>query len=147
MHHGEHRRVHADSERKRERRNDRERRRAPERAGREAEILAQSLEPDAAPHLARDFLHVSHVAELASRRGLSVAARFAARHAIAHGHLEVGPNLVVEVEVALRASPQKPKDAHRSAVAGRITPAIAVERSSHFDRSTASCLRPAAVSL
>lgn len=148
MHDGEHRGVHADAKRERERRDDRERRCTQQRTRGVGEVLAQSFEPHAAPHLARDFLHVSHVAELAPRRGLGVAARFATRHAIAHRHLEVDADLVVQIEVALRASLPEP-EAHvsDSAVGGFMTPAIAAERSSHLDRSTASCFRPAAVSL
>ena len=147
---GEHRRVRADAERERERRDDREARCAAERSKGEADVLDQSLEPHAAPHLARHFLHMADVAELAPRRGFGIARRFAACDAIAYRHGEVRADLVVEIRVATVAPlPGKFGKSHDSpsATGGRMTPAIAAESCSHFERSTASCLRPAAVSL
>ena len=87
------------------------------------------------------------VAELAPRRGGRLFRRFAALDSLGDGHGEVGANLVVEVGVPSGAGSERPLHDSPSVTGGCIKPAIACESCSHLERSTASWLRPAGVSL
>jgi hypothetical protein len=145
---GEHRRVRADPERKRENGDGREERRASQRTYRVAEVERETLEPHPAPGFARRFFNVRNITELAPGGGECVVRRLAARDAIGDGHREVRADLFIEQVVSLvaRVRPGKPHDSP-SGCGGCMMPAMAWVNCSHLLRSSASCLRPAAVSV
>src|SRR6185436_10272057 len=91
--------------------------------------------------------HVTDIAELATRCGDCIVGSLAARDAVCRGHGEVSSDLVVEVDIARIARRFRWASHDSPSASGvRMTPAIAAVSCSQRVRSTASCLRPAAVS-
>src|SRR5439155_2659141 len=89
----------------------------------EACVLQQSIDGTPAPHLARDFLDRSDVAELAAYSGRGLVGAFTALDAIARSHLEMTADLLMEVVVS-PATPEWESHLHlyseRSAIIGSI---------------------------
>ena len=88
-------------------------------------------------HAARHFFDERDVAELAKRVGARFFRRFAALDAPRGFSLQVKRNLVLEILVIIR---------HHEPSTGSITWPMTATSRCHFDRSTASCFRPAGVS-
>src|SRR5262249_24020664 len=103
-----------------------------------SDVLRGAFEPALPPHVARGFLNLRQIAELAPRGRVGVARRLSTGDAIGGGHLKMRPEFFPEFVVAV---------SHDSLVSGfERTPAIASTSFCQRDRSEASWRRPAAVS-
>ena len=99
VHDLEERRVRADPEREREDRDQREAGIAAEETQRVAHVLRGVLEPASAPDVARRFLDLREVAQLAARGGGGVPRILPARDAVGRGHPQVRLELFPELGV------------------------------------------------
>ena len=104
----EQRGIHADAQRQRQNRDRRKARRLAQRARAITQILQQILQPRPRPLIVRHVLNHSRVAQLALRRCAAPARRFAARLAIARGHLQMAGDFFIQFVLAsLAPAPQE----------------------------------------
>ena len=137
--------IRADSQSQCEHRNHREPGIFSQSARAITQVLQQSFEPRPAPLIVGYVLNHCRVAKLPARRCVGLRGRFAARLAIARGHLQMAGDFFLERFLALLAIAPWKFHASLSPAAGSRIPAIACDICAQRDRSDANFFLPAAL--